>query len=111
MAEPDDNIITSATEFFAKIREEDRVTIKFVKKDGTERTMKCTLNFEHIPVSKKPKDINMAKILRLLHKNGIIHVYDLIKGDWRSVPFERVEWLETGEERQANRRRFQIRSK
>lgn len=107
MATPDD-VITSATAFFSKVKEEDRVTIKFVKKDGTERTMKCTLNFKHVPLSKRPKDVNVAKILTRLNKHGIINVYDLEKQDWRSVPFKQVQWLETGEENQVDRKRFRI---
>jgi hypothetical protein len=109
MAEPEKNIITTAIDFLTKVREQDFVTIKFIKKDGTERTMKCTLNFKYVPVSKKPKDVNVAKVLQLLHKHGIIHVYDLIKKEWRSVPFEKVQWLETGEESQADRKTYRIR--
>jgi hypothetical protein len=41
----------------------------------------------------------MAKILKLMQKNGIIHVYDLDKKDWRSIPFEKVDWLETTNKR------------
>jgi hypothetical protein len=28
-----------------------------------------------------------------------MHVYDLDKKAWRSVPFQRVDWLEIGNER------------
>jgi len=106
---PQNNFIRSALDFFTKIKENDKVTIKFVKKDGTERIMKCTLNFDYVPLSDKPKDVNMAKILKLISKNGIIHVYDLEKKGWRSVPFDKVEWLETGEESQVDRTRYFIR--
>ncbi len=106
---PEENFIRSAMDFYTKIKEQDKVTIKFIKKDQTERIMKCTLNFNYVPVSDKPKDVNMAKILRLIVKNGIINVYDLEKKAWRSVPFNTVEWLETGEESQADRTRYFIR--
>jgi hypothetical protein len=106
---PEENFIKNAMDFYTKIKDQDKVTVKFIKKDGTERTMKCTLNFKYVPHNKKPKDVNMAQIIRLITKSGIIHVYDLEKKDWRSVPFNKVEWLETGEEAQADRTRFFIR--
>ena len=61
--------------------------------------MKCTLNFNKIPDKDKPKDINLPKILNLLNKNKIIHVYDLEKKAWRSVPFEKTKWVETPQQR------------
>jgi len=106
---PEENFINNALDFFTKIKDNDKVSIKFIKKDGTERIMKCTLNFKYVPLVDKPKDVNMAKILRLISKNGIIHVYDLEKKGWRSVPFNNVQWLETGEELQADRIRYYIR--
>ena len=48
----------------------------------------------------------MPKILKLMQQSGIIHVYDLEKKDWRSVPFRQVDWLELeGDQNQ----RFKIR--
>ena len=90
-----DNIITTAIDFLNTVRENPYVKIKFQKKDGTNRIMKCTLNFDKIPANKKPLSVNLPKILRLLQQSKIIHVYDLEKNDWRSVPFNEVEWLET----------------
>ncbi len=92
-----EDTISSAIDFFDIIKGEDEVTIKFIKKDGTERIMKCTLNFERIPSNKHPRDVNMGKILRLLQNNRVIHVYDTEKNDWRSVPFDTAEWIQTSE--------------
>lgn len=95
MAE-EENIIRTATEFLDKIRQEKEVTIKFVKKTtNQERTMKCTLDFSKVPISDRPKDVNLSKILGLIRKHKILHVYDLEKQGWRSVPFDRVQWMET----------------
>jgi len=90
-----DDVIKTAVEFLERIKAEDEVTIKFRKKNNEERIMRCTLNFGKIPKEKHPKDVNLAKILKLIDQHKIIHVYDLDKNDWRSVPFDRTEWLKT----------------
>jgi hypothetical protein len=87
--------IDSAIKFWDKVIKEPSVEIKFVKKDGTIRYMKCTLNFTKIPEEKRPKGVNVANILKLMQSKGIIHVFDLEKQEWRSVPFDSVEWLKT----------------
>lgn len=86
--------INSAIDFFEKIKAEDEVTIKFRKVNGAERTMRCTLDFSKIPRNKHPKDVNMAKILKNLMNHGHIHVFDLDKQEWRTVPYDRSEWIE-----------------
>ena len=98
--------ITSAIDFLKRIKSEDFVTIKFIKQDGTERIMKCTLDFEKIPHDHRPKKVDLGTILKLIHKNGILHVFDLEKDAWRSVPFEKVVWLQT-----PSNIRFQIKLK
>lgn len=95
MAGADKSIISSAVEFWEKLYDAGESQVKFVKKDGTIRIMKCTLDFTKIPKDKRPKTVNMSKILTLMQKSGIIHVYDLEKKDWRSVPFKMVDWLLT----------------
>ena len=100
--------IRTASDLFSKIRKHDVVTINFVKADGTKRLMRCTLNFNRIPLSQKPKKVDTTGILTLLHKHGVIHVYDLIKKDWRSVTFNRAEWMESMEENQADRIHYRI---
>lgn len=98
-----EDIIDNVIEFLNRVRTEDEVTIKFTKKDGTTRIMKCTLNFSKIPREDRPKEVNLPKILKLLKVSKILHVYDLEKHGWRSVPFEAAEWVET-----PDRRRFRI---
>jgi hypothetical protein len=93
----DSSIIDNAIEFWNIIRDEKVVTVKFEKRsDGSTRIMKCTLDFTLIPKKDYPdKNINIAKILKLMQKSKIIHVYDLEKKGWRSVPFDNVEYLKT----------------
>jgi len=93
--EIDSNIIVSAVQFWQKVYTEKVVTIRFRKKDGNMRVMRATLDFTKIPKEDHPKTVNIEKILKLIQHNQIMHVYDLdIKG-WRSVPFDRVEYLQT----------------
>jgi hypothetical protein len=92
MAEED---ITNAIEFLTKIRNEEEVKVKFIKADGTNRIMRCTLNFDKIPRSDKPKKVDLPKILKLLNTNKVLHVFDLDKKGWRSIPFLKTQWLET----------------
>lgn len=88
-------ILTSSLDFLRKIKDEEEVIVKFIKKDGLTRVMKCTLDFTKIPKEKKPKGVDLIKILSKIHKSKILSVFDLEKQDWRSVPFERLEYLET----------------
>lgn len=106
MPQADQDILRSAVEFWEKLYAADEAKVKFVKKDGTIRIMHCTLNFTKIPKTQHPKTVNMPKILKLMQSSGIIHVYDLEKKDWRSVPFKQVDWMELdGDQTQ----RFKIR--
>ena len=93
--EIDSNVIVTALKFWQKIYEEKDVIIKFEKKDGTERIMRATLDFKKIPERDKPKSVNIQQILKLIQQNKIMRVYDLDKKGWRSVPFEKVEYMDT----------------
>jgi hypothetical protein len=100
MPQADQDVIRSAIEFWEKVYQAGEAKVKFTKKtDGTIRIMRFTLDFSRIPKKQHPKSVNMAQILRLIQKSGIIHVYDLDKKEWRSVPFRSVDWLEIGDER------------
>jgi hypothetical protein len=95
----DTDVIVSAVQFWKKVYDEKEVIIRFTKKDGSNRIMKCTLDFTKIPKRDYPKSVNIERILSLIQKNKIMHVYDLNKKAWRSVPFERVEWMDTKDRR------------
>jgi hypothetical protein len=57
--------------------------VKFVKKDGTERVMKCTTQMDSIPEDKRPKSTH--------HNTDVLNVFDLDKNDWRSFRVDSVQ--------------------
>lgn len=87
--------ISNAIDFLKLIRTEREVEVQFVKKDGTIRRMRCTLDFSIIPTDKKPKGVDPIKILKKIQDSKSLSVYDLEKEDWRTIPFERLEYLKT----------------
>ena len=103
--EIDSDVIVSAVQFWQKVYTEKIVKIRFTKKDGSDRMMSATLDFTKIPKAEHPKSVNVPKILQLIQKNQIMHVYDLDVKGWRSVPFNRVEYLQT-----LKGKRFYVRS-
>jgi hypothetical protein len=92
---PDPKVITSAMQLWHKLTTEKEVHIKFTKKDGNIRVMRCTLDFTKIPEGDKPKKVDIQKVLKMIQNTGVMHVYDLDKKGWRSVPFMKVEYLKT----------------
>lgn len=84
--------IQSAVDLLKKIKDGDIVTIFFKKKDGSDRLMKCTLNFNKIPKDKRPKDMKLENILALIKKN-VLRVFDVEKQDWRSIPIENTQFV------------------
>lgn len=48
-------IVTTAIDFLKLIKDEKEVLVKFEKKDGSMRLMKCTLDFAKIPKEKKQR--------------------------------------------------------
>ena len=66
------------------------ITVVFDKKNGEERVMSGTLNFEHIPTDKQPKGTQHQT------SKNTIAVFDVVKENWRSfrvdsvIDFERL---------------------
>jgi hypothetical protein len=89
------DLIDDIIDFWDKIINNDIVKVKFIKKDGTERIMRATLNFKRIQKEQHPAEFSLPKVLKLVKTSGIVHVFDLDKMEWRSLPFKQVEWLET----------------
>ena len=91
----EENVITQAVEFLRKLRGSKESIVKFKKKDGSDRVMRCTLDFKEIPKTNHPKNpVSVDDILERLQKHELIRVFDIEKQDWRSVPFNRAEWIE-----------------
>lgn len=59
-------------------------TVKFTKKDGTERKMLCTLQENAIPEEKKSKNTGKAK------NDEVIPVFDIEKQEWRSFRVDSI---------------------
>lgn len=57
--------------------EQNTMTVLFVKRDGTERTMKCTLKSDLLPES------DLSESTRTVNTD-LLHVYDLENSGWRS---------------------------
>jgi len=88
------DVIETAIEFLDKVSETKEFVVKFVKRTTNEiRIMRATLDFSNIPEKDKPKSVNLRRILSFIKNNKILHVYDLDKRGWRSVPLDRVEWF------------------
>lgn len=64
------------------------VDITFTKKDGTERTMKCTLKEElMLPYEKKTDRVKEVS-------KDVLPVYDLEKESWRSFRLDSITKVE-----------------
>ncbi|NBX48916.1 DUF2693 domain-containing protein [bacterium] len=62
------------------------LSVTFLKKDGTERTMKCTLNPELLPLQ---EDLENA-VQKKKPSEESIAVWDLEKEAWRSFRFDSI---------------------
>ena len=71
--------LSTVIEFLKVIKNEKEVNVKFTKKDGTERVMRCTLDFSVIPRDQKPKGFDAIKFLSKIQKSKLLSVYDLDK--------------------------------
>lgn len=71
------------------------ITITFIKADGTEREMRCTLSWEHIPPQKQPQDATVEQLKeskpRKQPDEHSLRVFDVEKGEWRSFRFDRLK--------------------
>lgn len=79
------------------LRESD-VQIEFVKKDGTNRIMQCTLQETKIPSEKIPKTDEKT------YKTDTLTVFDVEKQDWRSFRWDsirKIDFTITGNEKNA----------
>ena len=83
------------------------ITVTFVKADGTDRQMRCTLNSDFIPTRLETKN-NFVAFSRAASVDGLdivskpakpkkepdehsLRVFDLEKNEWRSFRFDRLK--------------------
>ena len=94
--EADDQIKEQIREWVRSLLINSEVTVTFVKADGTDRDMLCTLDHSRIPVS-ITKSVSVDGIVRESKKSRkepdphSIRVFDLEKQEWRSFRFERLK--------------------
>ncbi len=60
-------------------------TVTFIKADGTERVMKCTLNPEQLPKVELKENVKPRK-----ESTTSMRVFDLEKNEWRSFTIKKV---------------------
>lgn len=78
-------------DWLRELLHKDQVTITFVKADGASRTMRCTLNWDHIPKEKHPKGLRESRASD--QEPSTLAVFDLDQSEWRSFKYERVRQI------------------
>lgn len=63
---------------------EQEITVKFVKKDGSEREMRCTLSENKIPSEKAPKGAERTT------NDNVVPVFDIENQGWRSFRWDSI---------------------
>jgi hypothetical protein len=62
-------------------------SFKFLKADGTERSMKATLNFDLIPEDSQPKS---GKATQSESVSTLVKAFDVEMGAWRSFKVDKL---------------------
>ena len=98
--EADDQIKEQIREWVRGLLTNSEVTVTFVKADGTDRDMLCTLDHSRIPVSIAKPVSTTAPVDGIVRESRkpkkepdphSIRVFDLEKQEWRSFRFERLK--------------------
>jgi len=75
----------------------EEVTVKFTKKDGSDRTMLCTLNEQKIPFDKLPKlKETTEETPAVASVVDAVRVFDIEKQEWRSFRFDSIKSVKLG---------------
>ena len=85
-------------EWIKSLLQKSSITVTFVKADGTDREMLCTLNWDNIPStaitsSSSPVDgiVKESKKPRKEPDPHSLRVFDVEKQEWRSFRFDRLK--------------------
>ncbi len=81
-----DNESTSANNFLKQMLYDNILSVKFVKKDGTERKMRCTLRGDMIPALQGTQEAAQKRT----RSDEALAVWDLEKNAWRSFRFDSI---------------------
>lgn len=68
-------------EYLNGLLNEGEITVRFTKKNGEERTMRCTKVFDRIPAEFHPKEDSTRKVSE---NSDAIAVFDVEINQWRS---------------------------
>ena len=88
-----DNESFSANNFIKEKLRENILSVKFVKKDGTERKMRCTLRGDMIPVLQESTEVDIEDIdaaQKRTRSAENLAVWDLEKNAWRSFRYDSI---------------------
>ena len=93
--EADDTGKAVIRDWVRSLLQKDEITVTFVKADGTDREMRCTLNPEKLPpppVATGPVDgiVKESKERKKPDEHSL-RVFDLDKSEWRSFRFDRLK--------------------
>ena len=97
--EGDDQLKEQIREWVRGLLQNSAINVTFVKADGTERDMLCTLDGSRIPVTVAKPVSTTAPVDGIVRESRkprkepdphSIRVFDLEKQEWRSVRFERL---------------------
>lgn len=72
------------------------VDVTFIKKDGTERTMKCTLREDTVPAKVVSESANTVVTKTRSSNEDALAVYDIESNGWRSFRWDSVVAIEWG---------------
>lgn len=93
--EADDSKKAVIRDWIKSLLQKSAITVTFTKADGTDREMKCTLSWDHIPPDKQPQDVTVEKLLETKKRKQpdehSLRVFDLEKNEWRSFRFDRLK--------------------
>ena len=94
--EADDTQKTVIRDWVRSLLQKDTIVVSFVKADGTQREMKCTLNWEKIPQDKHPGQPSVDGIVKESRQRKepdphSLRVFDVEKQEWRSFRFDRLQ--------------------
>lgn len=93
--EADDTGKTVIRDWIKSLLQKGPITVTFIKADGTQRDMKCTLDWSLIPTDKQPGQSTVDGIVKesKQRKEPDVHtlrVFDIEKLEWRSFRFDRL---------------------
>jgi hypothetical protein len=94
-------MIYTSEEFKQHLKEmlhgNEEITVKFTKKDGSDRTMLCTLNEQKIPFDKLPKlKETTEETPAVASIVDAVRVFDIEKQEWRSFRFDSIKSVKVG---------------